>query len=139
MEGHWRTMRQLFRQLQLALVTLKSVNGHFAHEWPRRCSYWAHTNIKRWCRPLFVSDIDGCSYQMRAMFGADRGELLLKQWRVVCSSPIFASGLERRCTRDHEHAHVAGGNTAPSGNYSHELATAIWRHVVALMGVGKGP
>ena len=81
-------------------------------EWPRFCHGGRRPAVRKLLAalPLLRCLMDGCACGL----AVPSGELLLKPWTIYTTSPRMAKELQAlRCTRDHQHAPVAGSNAAP--------------------------
>ena len=126
LEGKQREAKILLMfALELALMQ-KKAGRHFVLENPLTSKAWGLKELEAALKVLNagVVDFDQCSFNLRS---AD-GWLHKKATRMASSSDALLAKLSNhRCTRDHEHQHVIGGNriTSAAGIYPHDLAKAM--------------
>ena len=69
---------------------------------------------------------EGCSFGMRANYGRQQGMLMRKGWAVATDADELFKALEgHRCSGDHDHAVIQGGNTAASAYYLDEMCVLV--------------
>jgi hypothetical protein len=66
-------------------------------------------------------------YGLVAKYGEHAGDLMLKHWRLVTTSPVVASTVNKRCSHVAPHVRIEGRNTKCSENYPKELAKEVHR------------
>ena len=73
---------------------------------------------------------EGCSFGMRANYGRQQGMLMRKGWAVATDADELFKALEgHRCSGDHDHAVIQGGNTAASAYYLDEMCILVHQAV----------
>ena len=131
LRGHWALFRRFWRNFERLARLVTSGGGVVALEWPNRCAYWKERAVLKLVKDFSKAIVQGCEYGLKPSHppAGKEDHLLYKQWRVVSSSPLLASSLERRCTGDHTHLVIENVNTTGSANYPPALAEAIHKAV----------
>ena len=70
--------------------------------------------------------VDGCMYGLRNKAGM----LMRKPWRIISTSKALVKGLERTCSRDHEHAQSRGKALRISELYTPLLCKHIIKYLL---------
>ena len=86
-----------------------------AWEHPLRASSWQLPEVIELCKVMpFKVHTDGCCYNMRSI---DTNELVLKSWRIQCTTAEQASRLDLRCQGNHVHTPLEGGDRVNATSY----------------------
>jgi hypothetical protein len=118
--NHFAAARPLVRYV-------RGLGGHLALELPRYCSYWSEPLLTGFIGEygLLSSLFDGCMYGLTAKHGDRAGELMLKHWRLITTSPAVHASINAVCDHVSPHVRIQGRNTKCSENYPPRLAKAI--------------
>ena len=107
--------------------------GHWALEWPSRCEYWDSPQVVEFLNrqkgKVFEATTTGCAFNLRALYGRDKGKPMSKAWHIKGAIPLIPKYLERGCTCPPGtiHAQAKGQNTAHTGRYTPEFVSAVHR------------
>ena len=111
--------------LRLAEEQLRH-GGHYVLENPAGSRAWRLQEMQQWLRKMkaLLVKFDQCRFGLRGAAGL----LHQKPTRLATSSQaVISKFLNKRCRRNHVHAHVIGGSkvTSPAGRYPPLMARAI--------------
>lgn len=110
--------------------------GHLGWEWPFPNKAWEFHDVKEMIQELtkeglcFVARLDGCQVGVRA---PDTGNLMLKPWKIVTSSPEMQQALSLRCNHDGPHEQCLGCKRAHfSGMYPKRMCEIMTRVILGM-------
>ena len=127
--NHQQQFTEHFSCIVPITKAVRKQGGKVALELPSSNRYWRGTLVTKWIAKfdLQTSVFNGCMYGLTAPFGPQRGQLMLKSWRVATDmSPLIAE-LSLRCDHTVPHPAICGQNTAASENYPPDMARAVHR------------
>ena len=105
--------------------------GHWALEWPTKCSYWDSPNVTQFLHKqkehIYIAKGTGCAFGLTAISGPLRSQPMSKSWFVKGTLPTIEHYLDRECQCEPNiiHAPAEGANTAHSGRYTSAFVTAV--------------
>ena len=130
LRAEWRILTYNFQRVS---EIIKRRQGHWALEWPTKCSYWESPNVTQFLRNqkehIYIAKATGCAFNLTAIAGPLRSHPMSKSWFVKGTLPTIEKYLDRscQCSSDVQHAPAEGANTAHSGRYTTAFVTAIHR------------
>ena len=106
--------------------TLVEVGSKPVFEWPLRCSGWALPELQPILKVMpFKCRVDGCQYGMRTI---DTNEVILKSWRIQCTTQEQACRIAKTCDGSHLHAPIEGGDRVNATSYYPLPMVKKWIH-----------
>ena len=102
-------------------------NGcYFLFEHPASASSWKEPEMERlMARPSVVSTVANmCQFGMQTFPDGSLGPVA-KPTRFATNSPRLCDALDRKCNKEHVHAHLLGGRAAAAQEYPPALCEAI--------------
>ena len=130
LEKRRRGERQMFKKLCRFLLDIIHFDPdvQFFWEWPLRCRAWKERIIQDFFDKIggtLDCRIDGCRYGLKSQ----KGNFLLKSWKVKTNSPEFYAEFRlKTCLRNHEHEWIHGIETNRSAYYPENMCRSIAKH-----------
>ena len=78
---------------------------------------------------MFEATATGCAFNLRAIYGSDRGHVMSKAWHIKTTIPWVEQYLHRDCCcpPGTYHAQAKGRNTVVTGRYTPEFVSSVHR------------
>ena len=129
MTAHLKLFRALWKNAVIIMDAVLASGGIVAIEWPTSCAYWRFKQVKDYIKRnhLHKVKVHGCAFDMRNSTGG----IVYKPWTIATSSKtLHGAFVPYRCSRDHDHAVLEGGETTKSSTYPIQFAKLVHKSFI---------